>query len=404
MVLQKSQKMQHIRYDIRGPISDEAERMARQGIPVVQLNTGNPALFGFETPDYIVRDLVRGAALSAAYCSSGGIDAARQAIAAYCEGKGIPGVAMRDVYTGNGVSELIQLSLQALLDPGDEVLIPAPDYPLWTAATRLAGGTPVHYLCDEQADWYPDMADLRRKVSARTKAVVVINPNNPTGALYPDALLQDVLQVARENGLLVFSDEIYDRLVMDGQAHTATASLAPDVPVVTFNGLSKSHHICGFRCGWMVLSGPEDMLDSYREGLSVLASLRLCSNVLSQTVIPAALADTTYTHQYLRPGGRLFEQRQTAYDLLNAIPGVSAVMPKAGLYIFPKLDLQRLRINDDERFVYDFLKEKQVLLTHGRSYNWPGADHFRLVYLPRKDQLADVLCRLADFLATYRQY
>lgn len=400
MTLQKAKKLDNIRYDIRGPIAAEAARMERQGVPIIKLNTGNPALFGFETPAYILEDLLQNAALSAAYSESAGIDAARQAIVEYSAKKGIGGLTIDDVYTGNGVSEMIMLSLQALLNPGDEVLVPAPDYPLWTAATALAGGVPVHYVCDEKAGWAPDLEDMKRKISPRTRAMVVINPNNPTGAVYPKAYLEQMLALARRHRLAVLADEIYDRLIFDGLPHTACAALAPDLPVLTYNGLSKSHHICGFRCGWLTLSGEAAALRDYRQGLSTLASLRLCSNVLSQTVIPAALQDDGFTRRYIRPGGRLYAQRERAFARLNAMPGLSAVKPGAGLYIFPKID-RRLGIQDDERMVLDFLRQKHVLLTHGRSFNWPAPDHFRLVYLPQMEQLDEVLDRLEDFLAGY---
>jgi alanine-synthesizing transaminase len=313
------------------------------------------------------------------------------------------GIEPEDVYTGNGVSELIMMSMQAFLNPGDEVLIPTPDYPLWTAAVTLTGGKAVHYLCDEGADWLPDIGDIKRKITSRTKALAIINPNNPTGALYPDALLEEMLDLARQHNLLVLSDEIYDRLVMDGLEHTSAAALAPDLPMVTYNGLSKSHQICGFRCGWLTVSGDKRQTAGYREGLTVMASLRLCSNVLSQAVIKSALDDQACSDHLLAPGGRLYEQRECAYRMLGAIPGVSVVKPKAALYIFPKLDRQKFNLKDDKKLVLDFLKAKHVLITEGSAYNWSEPDHFRLTYLPQVDELSDVINRLEDFLRDYRQ-
>ncbi len=403
MLIEKAKKMEQVHYDIRGPISEEAERMEEQGIEIVKLHTGNPGLFGFEPPAYVVNDLMSNLNLSYAYSTSKGLREAREAIVKYSAKKGILGLEPEDVYTGNGVSELIMMSMQALLNPGDEVLIPTPDYPLWSAAVTLTGGKVVHYLCDEKADWLPDMQDMKSKITSRTKALVIINPNNPTGALYPKALLEEMLELARQHNLLVLSDEIYDRLVMDGLEHTSTASLAPDLPMITYNGLSKSHQICGFRCGWMVVSGDRNQTASYREGLTVMASLRLCSNVLSQAVIKSALEDPACSDHLLLPGGRLYEQRECAYRMLNAIPGVSTVKPKAALYIFPKLDRQRFNLKDDKKLVLDFLKAKHVLITEGAAYNWAEPDHFRLTYLPRVEELTDVINRLGDFLSNYKQ-
>jgi len=375
--------------------------MERQGTPVIKLNTGNPAAFGFKPPalsDILANQLQ----LTAAYSDSKGLFEARKAIAAYESSKGIQNIHIDNVFTGNGVSELITMSFQALLNDGDEVLIPAPDYPLWTAAARLAGGTVVHYHCDESACWYPDMDDLRHKITERSKAIVVISPNNPTGAVYPREILEGICDLARKHNLLIFSDEIYDRLLMDGLEHIAIASLAPDLPVFTLNGLSKSHQLCGFRAGWMVASGDLSGAGDYLDGLTVLASMRLCSNVNAQAIIPAALADPYFAKDELSPGGRLYEQREQAYTGLNSIPGISVIKSKAGLYMFPKMD-ESLGIVDDERFVLDFLREKHVLLTHGGSYHWEAPDHFRIVYLPERDALAEVIERLRDFLASYRQ-
>lgn len=404
MIIDKSDRLAHVRYDIRGPISREAERMEREGIKIIKLNTGNPAAFGFEAPPYAPQVIGENLALTAAYSDSQGLWEAREAIARYCAGKGIEGVRPEDVYTGNGVSELIQMSAQALLNPGDEILIPAPDYPLWTAAATMAGGRVVHYRCDERADWLPDIADIRRNITPNTRAIVVINPNNPTGALYPDDLLREIVKLAREHELLIFSDEIYDRLVMDGLTHTSTAALAPDLPVVTMGGLSKSHQLCGFRCGWMAISGDKAGAEGFIDGLTTLSSMRLCANVPAQAMIRPALEDLDFSKATLLSGGRLFEQRDFAHRALNSIPGVSAVRPKAALYIFPRIDTERYRIRDDGQFVLDFLRESHVLLTHGGSYSWREPDHFRFVYLPALSELEEVFTRLRAFLEQYRQY
>ena len=403
MQINKSQKLKNVRYDIRGPISDEADRLEREGHHIIRLNTGNPAAFGFEVPESVSAGLKTNAETSAPYSMSKGLPEAREAIAKYCKSVGIEGVLPGDVYTGNGVSELIQISLQALLDPGDEILIPTPDYPLWTAAAILAGGKAVHYMCDEASLWYPDIADIERKITPKTRAIVIISPNNPTGAVYPKKILEQIADLARRHDLVLFSDEIYDRLVMDDFKHFSIASLAPDLFTVTFNGLSKSHQICGYRAGWMALCGDKSGAGGYIEGINTLVSLRLCSNVTGQSVIGAALADTLSARENLVPGGRLYEQREYAYRALCEIPGISAVKPSAALYIFPKIDTGRYNIEDDERFVLDFLREKHVLLTHGGSYNWKKPDHFRVAYLPNMQELAEVIERLRDFLKTYRQ-
>ncbi|MCL2059447.1 MAG: pyridoxal phosphate-dependent aminotransferase [Oscillospiraceae bacterium] len=403
MIIDKSEKLQNVRYDIRGPISDEADRLEREGIDIIRLNTGNPAAFGFAAPPSVLESLAGFSGASAPYSMSKGLPKAREAVAAYFGSAGIAGVSADDVYTGNGVSELIQVSLQAFLNSGDEILIPTPDYPLWTAASILAGGTVVHYMCDEQAGWLPDIDDIKRKITPRTRAIVVISPNNPTGAVYPRALQEDIAELAREHGLVVFSDEIYDRLVMDDAEHVSIASFAPDLFTVVFNGLSKSHQVCGYRAGWMALCGDKSGADGYIAGINTLVSLRLCSNVTGQSVISAALADRESTRANVEPGGRLYEQREYAYKALNAIPGISAVKPRAALYIFPKIDTEMYGITDDEKFVLDFLREKHVLLTHGGSYNWKQPDHFRVAYLPPLDQLAEVIDRLHDFLKRYHQ-
>jgi alanine-synthesizing transaminase len=403
MYVKKSAKLLNVRYDIRGPISDEADRLERGGAHIIRLNTGNPAAFGIAAPPSVIDSLVEFADISAPYSMSKGLPKAREAIARYSTSKGITGVCADDVYTGNGVSELIQISLQAFLDSGDEILIPTPDYPLWTAAAILAGGTVKHYICDEQADWYPDISDIKQKITSRTRAIVIITPNNPTGAVYSKDILNDIVEIAREHELVLFSDEIYDRLVMDDAEHISIASLAPDLFTVTFNGLSKSHQICGYRAGWMVLCGDKSGAHEYIEGVNTLVSLRLCSNVTGQSVICAALEDNASTQSNITPGGRLYEQREYAYNGLNAIPGISAVKPRAALYIFPKIDTAMYGIVDDEKFVLDFLREKHVLLTHGGSYNWKQPDHFRLAYLPQMDELVEVIDRLREFLKSYRQ-
>ncbi|ACI61666.1 Aspartate aminotransferase [Streptococcus pyogenes NZ131] len=384
-------------------VLDEANRMIASGEKILRLNTGNPAAFGFEAPDEVIRDLIVNARLSEGYSDSKGIFSARKAIMQYCQLKGFLDVDIEDIYLGNGVSELISMSLQALLDNGDEVLVPMPDYPLWTACVSLGGGKAVHYLCDEEAGWYPDIADIKSKITSRTKAIVVINPNNPTGALYPKEILEDIVALAREHQLIIFADEIYDRLVMDGKEHIAIASLAPDVFCVSMNGLSKSHRIAGFRVGWMVLSGPKDHVKGYIEGLNMLANMRLCSNVLAQQVVQTSLGGHQSVDALLLPGGRIFEQRNFIYEAINAIPGLSAVKPEAGLYLFPKIDRQMYRIDDDEEFVLQLLKQEKVMLVHGRGFNWKDPDHFRIVYLPSVEELEDVQEKITRVLYQYRR-
>ena len=390
-------------YDVRGPVLDEATRMEQAGTHILKLNIGNPAPFGFRAPDEVIYDMGQQLTQCEGYSDSRGLFSARKAIMQYAQLKGIPGVEIQDIYTGNGVSELINLSLSALLDAGDEVLIPAPDYPLWTACVTLAGGTAVHYICDESADWYPDIEDIRRKITNRTKAIVVINPNNPTGALYPRELLEQIAELARQHHLILFSDEIYDRLVMDGEKHVSIASLAPDVFCVTFSGLSKSHMIAGFRIGWMILSGRKSVAKDYIEGINMLSNMRLCSNVPAQSIVQTALGGYQSVERYLEPGGRIYEQREYIYRALNDIPGLSAVKPKAAFYIFPKLDAKKFNIMDDERFALDLLREKKILIVHGSGFNWIHPDHFRVVYLPRMEVLEEAAVSLRDFLSTYRQ-
>ncbi|EPF4404052.1 pyridoxal phosphate-dependent aminotransferase [Enterococcus faecalis] len=399
----KSDKLNNVSYDVRGPVLEEAERMQEEGIRILKLNTGNPAPFGFDAPNEIVRDMIVNVRDSEGYSDSKGIFSARKAIEQYCQLKKFPNVTINDIYTGNGVSELITMCMQGLLNNGDEVLVPMPDYPLWTASVSLAGGTPVHYICDEQAEWYPDIDDIKSKITSNTKAIVIINPNNPTGALYPKELLLEIVEVARQNDLIIYSDEIYDRLVMDGLVHVPIATLAPDLFVITLNGLSKSHRVAGFRCGWMVLSGDKSRVKGYIEGLNMLASMRLCSNVLSQQIIQTALGGYQSVDDLLLPGGRIYEQREFIYNAINDIPGLSAVKPKAAFYIFPKIDTAKFDIYDDEKFVLDFLHKHHILLVHGGGFNWQQPDHFRIVYLPKMEDLKTTADKMREFLSTYKQ-
>lgn len=401
--LKKSSKLDNVCYDIRGPVMDEANRLAENGVNVLKLNIGNPAPYDLFAPDEIVADMSMNLRDSEGYSDSKGLFAARKAIMQYCQLKGIPNVDVNDIYTGNGASEMITMCMQGLLDSGDEILVPSPDYPLWTASVTLAGGKAVHYLCDEQSDWYPDIDDIRKKVTANTKGIVVINPNNPTGALYPKEVLEEIVQVARENSLIIFADEIYDRLVMDGLEHTAIASLAPDVMCVNINGLSKSHRVAGYRCGWMVLSGDKSSAKDYIEGLNLLSSMRLCSNVPGQSIIQTALGGYQSSRELLVPGGRIYEQREYIYNAINDIPGLSAVKPRAAFYIFPKIDVERFNITDDEQFAFDLLREKHILITHGGGFHWNEPDHFRIVYLPYVAQLKEAVNGLRSFFETYQQ-
>ena len=399
----KSSKLDHVLYDVRGPVVDEANRMEQAGTQVLKLNIGNPAPFGFRTPDEVVQDMSRQLVDCEGYSNSHGLFSARKAIMQYAQLKHLPNLDMDTIYTGNGVSELIQLSMMALLENGDEILIPSPDYPLWTACATLAGGKAVHYMCDEQADWYPDIADMESKVTDRTKAIVIINPNNPTGAVYPREVLEEIVEVARRHQLMIFSDEIYDRLCMDGVEHISIASLAPDLPCVTFSGLSKSHMIAGYRIGWMVLSGNKYAMKDYIEGLNMLSNMRLCSNVPAQSIVQTALGGHQSVNDYIVPGGRVYEQRNYIWKALNEIPGVSAVKPKAAFYIFPKLDRERFNITNDEQFALDLLHDKKLLITCGTGFNWGEPDHFRIVYLPRQEVLEEAIEKLSDFLSYYRQ-
>ena len=399
----KSTRLDNVRYAIRGPIMDEAMKMESHGERILKLNIGNPAPFGFTAPDEIVRDMIYNLHACEGYSESKGLFTARKAIMQYYQLKGVKGVETNDIYIGNGVSELITLSMQALLNPSDEILVPAPDYPLWTASVNFAGGKAVHYMCDEQNEWNPDIDDIKKKITPNTKGIVVINPNNPTGALYSDEILKEIVEIARQNNLMLFADEIYDRLVMDGHIHTALASLAPDVPCVSFNGLSKSHRVAGFRVGWIVVSGDKKKMAGYIKGLNLLTSMRICPNVPAQSIVQTALGGAQSVDELLLPGGRIYEQREFVYNALCDIDGVSVVKPKAAFYIFPKLDTKKFNLHDDEKLVLDFLKTKKVLLMHGKGFNYPTPDHIRIVYLPRRRVLGEAMDAFKDFLSDYKQ-
>ncbi len=399
----KSKKLQDVCYDIRGPVLVEAKRLEDEGYRVLKLNIGNPAPFGFDAPDELIHDVIVNLREAQGYCDSKGLFQARKAVMQYYQQKNVVGVNVEDIYMGNGVSELIVMSMQGLLNNGDEVLIPAPDYPLWTAAVNLSGGTAVHYRCDEASDWAPDLADIERKVTAHTRAIVVINPNNPTGAVYPREVLQKIHDVAAEHELIVFADEIYDKILYDGATHTPLSSISRDIFCVTFNGLSKAYRAAGFRCGWMVLSGRQNHVSDYREGIDMLANMRLCANVPAQFAVQAALGGYQSIQDLVLPAGRLGAQRDVAHSLLTDIPGVSCVKPKGALYMFPRLDPQRYHIVDDQRFVLDLLLEKKLLLVQGTGFNWDSPDHFRVVFLPDIEMLTDAIGRLSDFLQWYQQ-
>ncbi|MGI9276449.1 MAG: pyridoxal phosphate-dependent aminotransferase [Endozoicomonas sp.] len=401
--IEKSLKLDNVCYDIRGPVLREAKRLEEEGHRVLKLNTGNPAQFGFEAPEEIVQDVIRNLPDSQGYCDSKGLFSARKAIMQYCQQKNFPEVGLEDIIVGNGVSELVVMTMQALLNNGDEMLIPAPDYPLWTAAVNLSGGRAVHYLCDEQSDWFPDIEDIRSKITAKTRGIVVINPNNPTGAVYPDELLEQIIQLAREHDLIIYADEIYDKILYDGTEHTAMASLANDVLCISFNGLSKSYRAAGFRAGWMVASGPRHLARDYLEGLEILASMRLCANVPSQHAIQTALGGYQSVNDLVLPGGRLLQQRDTIYEMLDQIPGVSCVKPKGALYVFPKLDPKVYPIVDDQKLVLDLLLQEKVLLVQGTAFNWPTPDHLRIITLPRVEDLESVASKLEHFLSRYKQ-
>ncbi len=399
----KSAKLANVCYDIRGPVLEKARQMEEEGQKIIKLNIGNIAAFGLMPPDEIVQDMIRNLPDAAGYTDSKGLFAPRKAVVHYTQEKRIAGVNVDDVYLGNGASELIVMSLNALLDLGDEILVPAPDYPLWTAAVSLSGGKPVHYRCDEGAGWLPDIEDIRKKITPRTKGIVVINPNNPTGALYPDDLLNALVEVARQHQLIVFADEIYDKTLYDGYTHTSIASLADDVLFVTFNGLSKNYRACGYRAGWMIVSGDKRQARDYIEGLNMLASMRLCSNTPGQLAIQTALGGYQSIKDLVAPGGRLCRQRDLAHSLLSQIPGISVVKPKAALYMFPRLDPTIYPVADDQRFAYELLAEEKVLIVQGSGFNWGAPDHFRIVFLPNSDDLSEAIGRIDRFLANYRK-
>ncbi|PSW03919.1 pyridoxal phosphate-dependent aminotransferase [Photobacterium lipolyticum] len=398
-----SSKLNNVCYDIRGPVLKHAKRMEEEGHKILKLNIGNPAPFGFDAPDEILVDVIRNLPTSQGYCDSKGIYPARKAIVQHYQKRGLLDIDVEDVYIGNGVSELIVMTMQALLDNNDEILIPSPDYPLWTAAVSLSGGNAVHYICDESSDWYPDLDDIKKKITPNTRGIVLINPNNPTGAVYSRDFLLEVVEIARKHNLIIFADEIYDKILYEGAQHTSIAPLAEDVFCVTFNGLSKSYRVCGFRAGWMVLSGPKHLAKDYIDGLDMLASMRLCANVPMQHAIQTALGGYQSINELILPGGRLLEQRNKAYEMITQIPGVSCVKPKGALYLFPKLDSKKFNIVNDERMALDFLQQEKVLIVHGTGFNWKKPDHFRIVTLPRVDDLEIAIGRLERFLHSYRQ-
>jgi alanine-synthesizing transaminase len=399
----KSSKLANVGYDIRGPVLDKARQMEEEGHKIIKLNIGNVAAFGLMPPEEIIQDMIRNLPEAAGYTDSKGLFAPRKAVVHYCQEKQIKGVTVDDVYLGNGASELISMSMNALLDGGDEVLIPSPDYPLYTAVVSLSGGTPVHYHCDEGSGWMPDLDDMRAKITSSTKALVIINPNNPTGALYPREVLEGIVEIARQHQLVVFADEIYDKTLYDGETHTSIASLADDVLFLTFNGLSKNYRSCGYRSGWMIVSGNKKRAKDYIEGLNMLASMRLCANTPGQLAIQTALGGYQSIKDLVAPGGRLARQRDLAYELLTQIPGVSVVKPKAALYMFPRLDPKMYPIDDDQQFAYELLAEEKVLIVQGTGFNWPTPDHFRLVFLPNTDDLSEAVGRIARFLHQYRK-
>lgn len=401
--IRKSSKLNDVCYDIRGPVLAEANRLEEEGHRVIKLNIGNPAPWGFEAPEEILVDVIHNLPTAQGYCESKGLYSARKAIMQYCQQIRIPNVDIEDIYIGNGVSELVVMGMQALVENGDEVLIPAPDYPLWTAATYLSGGRAVHYRCDESADWAPDLDDLRAKITPKTRAMVIINPNNPTGAVYPRAVLEEMLEIARSNDLVVFADEIYDKILYENAEHVPVGSLADDLLILSLNGLSKTYRVAGFRTGWMVVSGAKHRASDFIEGLDILASMRLCPNVPTQHAIQTALGGYQSIVEFLQPGGRLREQRDYAWQRLNAMEGVSCVKPEGALYLFPKLDVTKFNISNDEQFALDLLRQEKVLIVQGTGFNWPEPDHFRVVFLPRVEDLEEALDRIEHFLSSYRQ-
>ena len=401
--IKKSHKLDSVCYDIRGPVHREARRLEEEGHKILKLNIGNPAPFGFDAPEEIVQDMIHNVPVSQGYSDSRGLFSGRKAVMQYSQQKGIANVSIDDVYLGNGASELIVMSMQALINNGDEVLIPAPDYPLWTAAVSLSGGNPVHYICDEASDWYPDIDDIKSKITRNTRGIVIINPNNPTGAVYPQEILESIIELARQNDLIIFSDEIYDKILYDEAKHISTASLADDVFCITYNGLSKAYRVAGFRAGWMVISGAKALATDYIEGIELLASMRLCSNVPGQHAIQTALGGYQSINELIVPGGRLYEQRNLAYDMLTAIPGISCVKPQGAMYIFAKMDQKKYHIKNDEKMVLDLLKQEKILIVHGSAFNWPDTDHFRVVFLPNVDILRKAMHSVENFFSTYKQ-
>ncbi|EMQ2848303.1 pyridoxal phosphate-dependent aminotransferase [Proteus mirabilis] len=401
--IKKSSKLDHVCYDIRGPVLQEAKRLEEEGNKVLKLNIGNPAPFGFEAPDEILVDVIRNLPSSQGYSDSKGLFSARKAIMQHYQARDMRDVTVEDIYIGNGVSELIVQAMQALLNDGDEMLVPAPDYPLWTAAVSLSGGNAVHYMCDEQQGWFPDLDDIRRKISPRTRGIVIINPNNPTGAVYSKEILLEIVEIARQHNLIIFADEIYDKILYDDAKHHSIAAMAPDLLTVTFNGLSKTYRVAGFRQGWMVLNGPKKQAKGYIEGLNMLASMRLCANVPMQHAIQTALGGYQSISEFILPGGRLYEQRNRAWELINQIPGVSCVKPMGALYMFPKIDLNRYSIKDDQKMILDLLLQEKVLLVQGTAFNWPHPDHFRIVTLPRENDLEMAIQKFGRFIVGYHQ-
>lgn len=401
--IHKSNKLANVFYDIRGPVLAAAKRMEDEGHRILKLNIGNPAPFDLKAPDEILQDVIHQLPNSEGYSDSKGIYSARKAVMQYCQQKGINGVEIEDIFLGNGVSELIVMSLQGLINNGDEILIPAPDYPLWTGAATLAGGTPIHYMCDEASNWYPDIDDIKSKITPNTKALVLINPNNPTGALYPKDVLLDLLEVARQHNLVVFSDEIYDKIIFDEVEHVSTASLADDLLIITFNGLSKTYRLAGFRSGWLVVSGAKHKAKDYLEGLEMLASMRLCANVPAQYAIQTALGGYQSIQDLVKPGGRIYEQRMLSHKLINEIPGLSCTLPQGALYSFVKMDQSKFNIKNDEQMVLDLLEQEKILVVHGRAFNWHQPDHFRIVFLPRTDDLTTAIGKMANFFERYKQ-
>lgn len=402
-IIKKSNKLDAVCYDIRGPVHREARRLEEDGHKILKLNIGNTAPFGLDAPEEIVQDLIHNVPVSQGYSDARGLYSGRKAVMQYCQQRGIKNVAIDDVYLGNGSSELIVMSMQALLNNDEEILIPAPDYPLWTAAVSLSGGKPVHYLCDEESDWYPDIEDIESKITEQTRGIVIINPNNPTGAVYPKEILQSIVDLARKHDLIIFSDEIYDKILYDDAEHVCTASLAEDVFCITFNGLSKAYRVPGFRAGWMVLSGDKSYASDYIEGIELLASMRLCSNVPGQHAIQTALGGYQSINELIVPGGRLCDQRDLAHDMLTSIPGISCVKPKGAMYLFAKMDQNRFNIKDDEKMVLDLLLHEKILIVQGSAFNWPGTGHFRVVFLPRADELTKALTGLERFFSYYKQ-